>query len=183
MSSTSSVGAAAVVVFGLLSSICSAFVGVLFVFEGAFEFASISSYLISGGLWFSGLAGQPQKAKDNGYYEYSRSSSLQVSVSVIANIDDPFVKGSGGHGIVSSLSEGLGQASGRVPRSERQPQLKVLFVPGQVVWMRLGWPGPGRAKFNFFLKDYDGCTRVIKCHDCDLIHDVVVWYSSESGCL
>ena len=37
-----------------------------------------------------------------------------MSVSVTAEIDDPLVKGSGEHGIVSSLPEGLGQASGRV---------------------------------------------------------------------
>ena len=108
-------GCSSCVDFGLLCSICSAFVGVLFVFEGAFEFvASISSYLISGGLLFSGFAGQPRKAKDNDYYDSSRSSFLQVSVSVTANIDDLLVKGFGEHGIVSSLPEGLGQASGRV---------------------------------------------------------------------
>ena len=107
-------GCSSCVDFGLLSSICSAFVGVLFVFEGALEFASISSYLISGGLLFSGFAGQPRKAKDNDYYDSSRSSSLQVSFSVTAKIDDLLVKGSGEHGIVSSLPEGLGQASGRV---------------------------------------------------------------------
>ena len=73
-------GCSSCIGFGLLSSICSAFVGVLFVFEGAFEFvASISSNVISGGLWFSGLAGQLQKSKDNDYYDYSRSSSLQAS--------------------------------------------------------------------------------------------------------
>ena len=63
---------------GLLSSICSAFVGVCFVFEGA--------NFISGGLWFSGLAGQPQKAKDNDYYDYPRSSSLQASGFITADI-------------------------------------------------------------------------------------------------
>ena len=65
---------------GSLCSICSAFVGVCFVFEGAFVIASsLSSNFISEGLWFSGLAGQPQKAKDNDYYDYPRSSSLQAS--------------------------------------------------------------------------------------------------------
>ena len=54
-------GCSSCIVLGLLSSICSAFVGNLSVFEGAFELASISSYLISGGLWFSGLAGHTQK--------------------------------------------------------------------------------------------------------------------------
>ena len=59
-------GAAAAQFWVRLDSICSAFVGDLFVFEGAFELASISSYLISGGLWFSGLARHdPKKAKDN----------------------------------------------------------------------------------------------------------------------
>ena len=66
-----------------------------------------------------------------------------------------------------------GWTSLTMPRSQRQPHLKVLFVPGQVVRMRLGWPGPGKAKFSFFLKGHDGCTRVTKCHDGDPIHDVV----------
>ena len=39
--------------------------------------------------------------------------------------------------------------------------------------MRLGWPRSRGGQNSVFLKDYDGCTRVIKCHDCDLIHDVV----------
>ena len=39
--------------------------------------------------------------------------------------------------------------------------------------MRFGRPGPGKVKFSFFLKGHDGCTRVVNCHDGDLIHDVV----------
>ena len=39
-----------------------------------------------------------------------------------------------------------GWTSLTMPSSKRQPHLEVLFVPGQVVWMRLGWPGPGKAK-------------------------------------
>ena len=42
--------------------------------------------------------------------------------------------------------------------------------------MHLGWPGPGKAKIQFFLKGHDGCTRVIICHDGDLIHDVVGYF-------
>ena len=43
-----------------------------------------------------------------------------------------------------------GWTSLTMPSSKRQPHLEVLFVPGQVVWMRLGWPSPGKAKFSFF---------------------------------
>ena len=38
--------------------------------------------------------------------------------------------------------------------------------------MRSGRSGPGREN-SIFLKDYDGRTRVIRCHDYDVIHDVV----------
>ena len=41
--------------------------------------------------------------------------------------------------------------------------------------MRLGLARSREGNIQFFLKDYEGCTRVIKCHDCDLIHDVVVY--------
>ena len=163
----------------MLSSICSAFVGVLFVFEGAFEFvASITSNLISGGLWFSGLAGQPQKAKDNDYYDYSRSSSLQASGFVTADIDESLIKGSGEHGIVSSLPEGLGQASGRVdvPDDAKIAAAAAIegalrFGPGSLD--ALGLARSREGKIQFFLKGHDGCTMVIDCHDGDLIHDVV----------
>ena len=40
-------------------------------------------------------------------------------------------------------------------------------------------PGKGPVqggKNSIFLKDYDGRTRVIWCHDYDVIHDVVVYY-------
>ena len=165
--------------FGLLSSICSAFVGVLFVFEGAFEFvASISSNLISGGLWFSGLAGQTQKAKDNDYYDYSRSSSLQASGFVTADIDESLIKGSGEHGIVSSLPEGLGQASGRVDVPDDAKIAAAVAIKGTLrsgpgSLDALGSARSREGKILFFLKGHDGCTRVIKCHDGDLIHDVV----------
>ena len=48
--------------------------------------------------------------------------------------------------------------------------------------MRLGWPGPGKAKFSFFWGGRDGCTRVINCHDGDLIHDVVGYVGWEHLC-
>ena len=41
--------------------------------------------------------------------------------------------------------------------------------------MRSGRSGSGSANF-IFLKDYDGHTRVIRCHDYDLIHDVLGYY-------
>ena len=37
----------------------------------------------------------------------------------------------------------------------------------------LGLARSREGQNSVFLKDYDGCTRVIKCHDCVLIHDVV----------
>ena len=147
-------------------------------FEGAFELASISSCLVSGGLWFSGLAGQPQEAKDNDFKEYSRSSSLQASVSVTANIDDSLVKGSGEHGIVSCLPEGLGHASGRVDVPDvAKIEAAAAFAgtlrsrPGSLD--ALGSDRSRKGKIQFFLNDCDGCTRVIWCHGYDLIHDVV----------
>ena len=42
-----------------------------------------------------------------------------------------------------------GWTSLTMPRSQRQPHLKVLFVPGQVVWMRLGGPVQGRQNSVF----------------------------------
>ena len=86
---------------------------------GEFLFAEcvcklILSSLVHRGLWVLSLAGYPQKAK---YYiskGTSRSLSLQASGFVIADIDESLIKGSGEHGIVSSLPVGLGQASGRV---------------------------------------------------------------------
>ena len=164
---------------GLLSSICSAFVGVCFVFEGAFEIASsLSSNIISGGLWFSGLAGQPQKAKDNDYYDYSRSLSLQASGFVTADIDESLIKASGEHGIVSSLPEGLGQASRRVDvpddaKVEAAAAVGGTLRSGPGSLDALGSPRSREGKIQFFLKGHDGCTRVINCRDWDLIHDVV----------
>ena len=172
-------GAAAASVLVCLAAFCSAFVGVLFVFEGAFEFvASISSNFISGGLWFSGLAGQHQKAKDNDYYDYSRSSSLQASGFVTADIDESLIKGSGEHGIVSSLPEGLGRASGRVDVPDDAKIAAAVAIDGTLrsgpgSLDALGLARSREGKIQFFLKGHDGCTRVINCHDGDLIHDVV----------
>ena len=42
--------------------------------------------------------------------------------------------------------------------------------------MRSGRCGPGRAKCNFLLKEYDGNARVIRCRDYHSIHDVVGFY-------
>ena len=83
-------------------SSCSAFV----------EFASVLSILKLGGLWF--LAGPFRKAKEFVSCGNSRSYSRQASGFDSADIGAPLIKGSGEHGIVSSLPEGLGQASGRV---------------------------------------------------------------------
>ena len=102
------------------------------------------------------LQANTQKAKDNDHYEgTSRSSSLQVSVSVTANIDDPLVKGSGEHGIVSSLPEGLGQASGRVNVPDDAKIAAAAAIegtlrsgPGSLDALGLA-PVQGRAKFSF----------------------------------
>ena len=163
---------------GSLSSICSAFAGVCFVFEGAFVIASSFLKLIPGGLWFSGLAGQPQKAKDNDYYGSLRSFFLQASGSITADFDDVLIKGSGEHGIVSSLPEGLGQASGRVDvpddaKIEAAAAFGGTLRSGPGSLDALGLARSREGKIQFFLKGHDGCTRVINCHDGDLIHDVV----------
>ena len=164
---------------GLLSSICSAFAGVCFVFEGAFVIASsLSSKLFPGGLWFSGLAGQPQKANDNYYHGSPRSLSLQASGSITPDFDDVLIKGSGEHGIVSSLPEGLGQASGRVDvpddaKIEAAAAFGGTLRSGPGSLDALGSARSREGKIQFFLKGHDGCTRVINCHDGDLIHDVV----------
>ena len=93
-------------------SSCSAFACDFPFFDGVIEFACVLSILKLGGLWF--LAGPFQKAKEFVSRGNSRSLSLQASGPVTANIDESLVKGSGEHGIVSSLPVGLGQASGRV---------------------------------------------------------------------
>ena len=93
-------------------SSCSAFACDFPLFDGVIEFACVLSILKLGGLWF--LAGPFQKAKEFVSRGNSRSLSLQASGPLTANIDESLVKGSGEHGIVSSLPEGLGQASGRV---------------------------------------------------------------------
>ena len=74
----------------------------------------ILSSLIHRGLWVLSLAGDPQEAKDYISKGTSRSLSLQASGFVTADISKSLIKGSGEHGIVSSLPEGLVQASGRV---------------------------------------------------------------------
>ena len=104
----------------------------------------ILSSLILRCMWFLSLAGQPQKAKDNDYYGYPRSSSLQAFGSVTADIDDSLVKGSGKHGIVSSLPEGLEQASGRVDVPDDAKFAAATAIEGTLR------SGPGRAKFSFF---------------------------------
>ena len=144
---------------------------------GDFIFSILSS-LILRGLWVLSLAGCPKKAK---YYiskGTSRSLFLQVSGSVTANIDDPLVKGSGEHGIVSSLPEGLGQASGRVDvlddaKIPAAAAIEGTLRSGPGSLDALGLARSRESKIQFCLKGYDGCTRVIKCQDCDLMHDVV----------
>ena len=140
--------------------------------------SSLSSNFISEGLWFSGFAGQPQKAKDNDSYDYPRSSSLQASGFITADFDEALIKGSGEHGIVSSLPEGLGQASGRVDvpddaKFEAAAAFGGTLRSGPGSLDVLGSARSREGKIQFFLKGHDGCTRVINCHDGDLIHDVV----------
>ena len=84
-------------------------------------------------------------------------------------------QGSGKHGIVSSLPVGLGQASGRVDVPD---DAKIAVAAATEGTLRSGPGSLGLArsregKNQFFLKGHDGCTRVINCHDGDLIHDVV----------
>ena len=60
------------------------------------------------------MAGPFQKVEEFVSRGNSRSYSLQASGFVSADIGESLIKGSGEHGIVSSLPEGLVQASGRV---------------------------------------------------------------------
>ena len=142
------------IVLGLLSSICSAFVGNVFVFEGAFELASISSCLISGGLWFSGHAGQRQKAKDNDSKDYSavllfrrQFPSLLILTIRLSRVQVSTASSVACLRVWGRLPDGW--TSLTMPRSKRQQHLQVLFVPGQEVWMRSGRSSSGRAKFKF----------------------------------
>ena len=87
-------------------------------------------------------------------------------------------QGSGMHGIVSSLPVGLGQASGRVDvpddaKIEAAAAFGCTLRSGPGSLDALGSARSREGKIQFFLKGHDGCTRVINCHDGDLIHDVV----------
>ena len=87
-------------------------------------------------------------------------------------------QGSGKHGIVSSLPVGLGQASGRVDvpddaKIEAAAAFGGTLRSGPGSLDALGSARSREGKIQFFLKGHDGCTRVINCHDGDLIHDVV----------
>ena len=93
---------------------------------------------------------------------------LHISCQVDSSPD--YDQGSGKHGIVSSLPVGLGQASGRVDVPD---DAKIEAAAAFGGTLRSG-PGSLDALQNsVFLKGHDGCTRVINCHDGDLIHDVV----------
>ena len=134
-------------------SSCSAFACDFPLFDGVIEFACVLSILKLGGLWF--LAGPFQKAKEFVSRGNSRCLSLQASGTVTAKLTNRLsrVQVSTASSVACLRVWGRlldGWTSLTMPRSQRQPQLKVLFVPGQVVWMRLGWPGPGKAKFSFF---------------------------------
>ena len=95
--------------------------------------------------------------------------------SLLADFDEALIKGSGEHGIVSSLPEGLGQASGRVdvPDDVAAAAFGGTLRSGPGSLDALGSARSREGKIQFFLKGHDGCTRVINCHDRDLIHDVV----------
>ena len=77
------------------------------------------------------------------------------------------VQGSGEHGAISSLPVGMGQAAAAFAGTLRSR-------PGKLD--ALGSVRSREGKIQFFLKDYDGHTRVIRCHDYDLIRDVVGYY-------
>ena len=129
-------------------SSCSAFACDFPLFDGVIEFACALSIVKLGGLWF--LAGPFQKVKEFVSRGNTRSYSLQAT-----DIGESLIKGSGEHGIVSSLPEGLGQASGRVGVPDDAKITAAAAIegtlhsrPGRLE--RLGWPGPGKAKFSFF---------------------------------
>ena len=102
----------------------------------------------------------------------SQKQSCQVDSS------PDYDQGSGKHGIVSSLPVGLGQASGRVDvpddaKIEAAAAFGGTLRSGPGSLDALGLARSREGKIQFFLKGHDGCTRVINCHDGDLIHDVV----------
>ena len=139
-------------------------------------FASVFSILKLEGLWF--LDGPFRKAKEFVSLGSSRSYSRQATGFDSADIGAPLIKGSGEHGIVSSLPEGLGQASGRVDvpddaKVEAAAAFGGTLRSGPGSLDALGSARSRDGKIQFFLKGHDGCTRVINCHDGDLIHDVV----------
>ena len=87
-------------------------------------------------------------------------------------------QGSGKQGIVSSLPVGLEQASGRVDVPDDAKIAAAAAIEGTLrsgpgSLDALGLARSTEGKIQFFLKGHDGCTRVINCHDGDLIHDVV----------
>ena len=105
----------------------------------------------------------------------SQKQSCQVESS------PDYDQGSGKHGIVSSLPEGLGQASGRVDvpddaKFEAAAAFGGTLRSGPGSLDALGSARSREGKIQFFLKGHDGCTRVINCHDGDLIHDVVGYF-------
>ena len=136
----------------------------------------VLSILKLGGLWF--LAGPFRKAKEFVSLGNSRSYSRQASGFDSADIGAPLIKGSGEHGIVSSLPEGLGQASGRVDvpddaKVEAAAAFGGTLRSGPGSLDALGSARSREGKIQFFLKGHDGCTRVINCLDGDQIHDAV----------
>ena len=155
-------------VTGSPSSNCSAFAADLFVFEGASELAGISSNLISGGLWFSGHAGQPQEAKDTGCKKNSRSNLCQASGCVTADSDEVLVQGSSEHGAVSSLPAGFEQASGRVDVPDGTMIEAAAASPGTSRFRpwnagALGEVQSSGTKIQFFLSGIGRHTRNVRC--------------------
>ena len=97
---------------------------------------------------------------------------------LVANMDDLLVQGSGEHGIVGSLPVGLGQASGQVDVPDgAKIEAAAAFAgtlrsrPGKLD--ALGSVRSREGKVQCFLKEYDGHTRVFRCHDFHSIHDAM----------
>ena len=100
---------------------------------GIFELVGLVGVLSVPFVYFCLPGGRPPK-EEKVFYGPMFSTSLKQSCQV--DCYPVLVQGSGEHGAVSSLPVGTGQASDgwtslTVPRSKRQQQLQVLFVPGQ----------------------------------------------------
>ena len=108
---------------------------------------SASSFFQFGSSRFVGLEPCRFSPKSKDYI--SKAKSLQASGFGTADVNESLIKGQvSTASLVACLRVWCRLpdewTSLMMPRSKRQPHLEVLFVVGQVVWMRSGWPGSGQ---------------------------------------